>query len=286
MTAHPWSPGFTWEDHAGPFELVTPEQAKAFDEDGFFLFEDALDHATLTRLQDEIDPLERDFVSWLDQQGGVFANSDASAITFPFQLTSRSAWLRQFCASELFAGLAADLVGPDVSLYWDQAVYKKPEPVRKFPWHQDNGYAFLLPEPYLTCWIPLVDATSENGCPVIAPGRHRQGTILHRDSPHGRQCFDHAEDAVPVPAKAGSVVVFSSLTPHFTGPNLSDATRKAYIVQFIPTGALMYLGDPQVEDKPAPTRQGDLAHQFPVLVGGQRVEPAPFTPRAMGSPWV
>ena len=26
-------------------------------------------------------------------------------------------------------------------------------------------------------------------------------------------------DAIPVPAKAGDIVVFSSLTPHCTGPN-------------------------------------------------------------------
>ena len=38
-------------------------------------------------------------------------------------------------------------------------------------------------------------------------------------------------------APAGSVVVFSSLTPHQTGPNTSGAVRKSYIVQFAPDGA-------------------------------------------------
>ena len=38
-------------------------------------------------------------------------------------------------------------------------------------------------------------------------------------------------------AEAGSMVVFSSLTPHATGPNLSSETRKAYIVQLAPDGA-------------------------------------------------
>jgi phytanoyl-CoA hydroxylase len=36
---------------------------------------------------------------------------------------------------------------------------------------------------------------------------------------------------------AGGAVVFSSLTPHLTGPNLSDDVRKAYIVQYAPDGA-------------------------------------------------
>ena len=40
-----------------------------------------------------------------------------------------------------------------------------------------------------------------------------------------------------VPARAGSVVVFSSLTPHCTGANRTDDVRKAYIVQYAPDGA-------------------------------------------------
>ena len=38
---------------------------------------------------------------------------------------------------------------------------------------------------------------------------------------------------------AGGVVVFSSLTPHLTGPNMTDAVRKAYILQYAPTGAIV-----------------------------------------------
>ena len=86
---------------------------------------------------------------------------------------------------------AADLIGPDVNLYWDQAVYKKPEKPRRFPWHQDNGYTFIEPQHYLTCWIALTDATEDNGCPWVAPGLHRSGTLAHRYvEPLGYECFD------------------------------------------------------------------------------------------------
>ena len=37
--------------------------------------------------------------------------------------------------------------------------------------------------------------------------------------------------------RAGDIVVFSSLTPHTTGPNLTGEVRKSYIVQFAPDGA-------------------------------------------------
>ena len=42
---------------------------------------------------------------------------------------------------------------------------------------------------------------------------------------------------------AGGAVVFSSLTPHLTGPNTTDAVRKAYIVQYAVAGIATVQGD-------------------------------------------
>jgi ectoine hydroxylase-related dioxygenase (phytanoyl-CoA dioxygenase family) len=136
--------------------------------------------------------------------------------------------------------VAVDLLGPDVRLYWDQAVYKKPGTTSPFPWHQDNGYTFVRPQQYLTCWIALTDVSEANGCPWVVPGLHRGGTLAHRASDLGYVCLEEAPDAVPVPARAGSVVVFSSLTPHCTGPNQTDEVRRSYIVQYAPDGARTY----------------------------------------------
>ena len=60
-------------------------------------------------------------------------------------LVTRCPAARSFVSSEVMANVAADLVGPDVRLYWDQAVYKNPESPKEFPWHQDNGYNFVEP---------------------------------------------------------------------------------------------------------------------------------------------
>jgi ectoine hydroxylase-related dioxygenase (phytanoyl-CoA dioxygenase family) len=151
-----------------------------------------------------------------------------------------------------------------VRLYWDQAVYKKPERPGVFPWHQDNGYTYIEPQQYLTCWVALTDATRENGCPWVAPGLHRHGTLEHRMTRAGWQCLDaDPPDATPVEAPAGSIVVFSSLTPHKTGPNRSGEVRKAYIVQFAPEGALAW------REGARPALQTDPAHQYPILAGGE-----------------
>jgi ectoine hydroxylase-related dioxygenase (phytanoyl-CoA dioxygenase family) len=125
-----------------------------------------------------------------------------------------------------------------------------------FPWHQDNGYTYIEPQQYLTCWVALTDATRDNGCPWVAPGLHRHGTLAHHMTDAGWECLtDDPADATPVEAPAGSIVVFSSLTPHKTGPNVTDGVRKAYIVQFAPDGAVAWRAGERGEAQNDPERQ-------------------------------
>ena len=65
-------------------------------------------------------------------------------------------------------------------------------------------------------------------------------------------------------------MVFSSLTPHATGHNVTDQVRKAYIVQFAPDGAVALRGDPDAGPG-RPERQDDPDRQFFVVCGGERV---------------
>jgi ectoine hydroxylase-related dioxygenase (phytanoyl-CoA dioxygenase family) len=184
-------------------------------------------------------------------------------------LVKRSPDLRRFTRSALFAGLCADLIGPDVRLYWDQAVYKKPDTHASFPWHQDNGYAFVEPQQYLTCWIALTDATEENGCPWVLPGLHRLGTLAHRYTDIGFVCLSEPRHAVAVPVTRGSIVVFSSLTPHSTGPNLTADVRKAYIVQYAPSDAHVVQSDEA--NGLTRTPANDEQRQFVILQSGEPV---------------
>src|SRR5690606_18729491 len=156
-----------------------------------------------------------------------------------------------------------------VDLYWDQAVYKKPEKPRRFPWHQDNGYTYVEPQQYLTVWLALTDATEANGCPVVAPGLHLHGTLAHRYvDPLGFECFETPQRAIAAAVRAGGAVVFSSLTPHLTGPNTTDAVRKAYILQYAPADARILEGDPSA-GPPTGERPCDApGRQFAVLRGG------------------
>ena len=137
----------------------------------------ALDPGLIETVRAVVDELEKDREAELKAKGGREGISQLDAITFSAHLVVKSKTLRDFTRNPDFAELCRDLIGPDVNLYWDQAVYKKPENPRRFPWHQDNGYTFVLPQQYLTCWTPLTSATIQNGCPQIVPGVHRLGTL-------------------------------------------------------------------------------------------------------------
>jgi phytanoyl-CoA hydroxylase len=274
LERHPWNVDFQWRRLRGPFRRLSRAQAEQFDELGFVVVDDAVDPTTLARVTAEIDAFEAEFETLLraaaDERAFI---AEADAITFTTHLVARSPAIRALATNDVFVDLGVDLIGPDVNMYWDQAVYKKPEKPRRFPWHQDNGYAFIEPQQYLTCWVALTDATEENGCPWIAPGVHRVGTLAHRYvDPLGLECFaEPPVGAVAAPVRAGSALVFSSLTPHTTGPNVTGAVRKAYILQYAPVGAEVLHGDPRAGAPSERVLCEAPDRQFPITRGGERV---------------
>lgn len=240
MRLHDFNTEFTWQVPQGPYRRITQAQAEQFDRDGFFVLEDGLDRATLDSVLAAIDPIEAAEEKYLREKlGGKRLIARADEITFTTQLALRVPEMRALVTSQVFQDLCFDLIGPDARLYWDMAVYKKPDTIAQFPWHQDNGYTFVDPQQYLTCWVALSDATLENGCPWVLPGAHKQGTLAHKATRVGLACIDEDEPAgsYPVPVKAGAIVVMSSLAPHKTGSNLSTGVRKALVAEFIPDGA-------------------------------------------------
>ena len=276
---HPWNRSFAWKIPPGPYRALTAEQAAQFDRDGFTVLANVFDAETVAEITAELDRFEAKMEAFLQKQpDGRASIAESGAITFTALLLGRSQLLRRFATRQVFLDICQDLVGPDVRMYWDQAVYKKPEKPRRFPWHQDNGYTYIQPQNYLTCWVAMVDATLENGCPMVAPGLHRRGTLEHHYvEPLGWECLTDYE-GVAAPVGAGGIVVFSSLTPHMTGPNTTNEVRKAYILQYAPAGAMKQLGDAAAGPPAGEETCTDAGHQFPVLKDGQPVELPPLQP--------
>ena len=262
---HPRNVEFDWSPTSqSGLRRLTPAQVDQFDELGFIKLEGLFTADELARVATAIDPLEAEGERLLRENASGSRLSSLDAITFTTHIVKQSQVLRDFAAHPALKDVCHDLIGGDVRLYWDQSVYKKSGKPQEFPWHQDNGYTFIEPQQYITCWIPLGDVDETNGCPWIAPGMHRMGTLDHWITPIGLKCLEDVPDAVCVPAKAGDAIVFSSLSPHRTGPNLKvGAVRKAYILQYAPDGAIAYPRGGEA------TLQSDPDRQFKILEGGR-----------------
>lgn len=261
---HPLNQNFVWTDNApAAARRLSPEERGAFNAHGYVKLTGIFDLDEIEEVIAAIDPLEAEGEEHLRRKGGTVSIATADVITFTTHIVRKSETLRSFAAHAALKEICHDLIGEDVRLYWDQSVYKKTGKKQEFPWHQDNGYTFIEPQQYLTLWIPLVDVDVENGCPWIAPGLHKMGTLDHWVTPVGFKCLEHAPDAVAIPARAGDVIAFSSLTPHRTGPNLKSGTvRKAYILQYAPDGAYTLRNGVK-------TLQNDPERQFKILERGQ-----------------
>ena len=273
---HPQNRAFQWQvpepvAHLGArhHALLSAEQIEAFQRDGFVALQDVFSAQEVAALCSLIDPLEAAAEAALRQRpNGRQLISRADEITFRAHLVLRSEALAQFCRHPSLLAICRDLLGPDVRLYWEQCVYKKPGMREEFPWHQDNGYTFLEPQQYLTCWIAMTEATQDNGCPWVVPNLHTLGTLAHRWTEYGFCCLNEVEGAVPIELRPGGIALFSSLTPHRTIPNLTSAPRKAYIVQYAPDGASIQLPNQAPQLANAPGRQFMVLRDGRAEIGG------------------
>jgi ectoine hydroxylase-related dioxygenase (phytanoyl-CoA dioxygenase family) len=206
--------------------------------EGYCIVEDLFTPGEMATIAESIETYQRRHEAAIAAQGGVEGISRANEITFTSHLAEHDPDIMAFCRRPEMVAVVTEFLGPDADLYWNQSVYKMPEGYKEFPWHQDDGYTPVDPSPYLTLWIALNDATPENGCISVLPGSYKRGLQPHERTPIGLACHpaDDPDQGVMVPLKCGSVAVFWSLTMHKSGANVSNGTRKAYIVQYSKAG--------------------------------------------------
>ncbi len=218
------------------YAMITEAQRKQYEEEGYLIFDRFFSEQEIKAITSIIDKYDEATERRLRERGQSFINIPGQ-INFTALINKMDREVQQFGCQPRMAMLAVDILGPDVQLYWDQSVYKRPEAYRDFPWHQDNGYVPTEPEHYLTCWIALEDSTIENGCIWVLPGSHRQGFVEHKKTDIGWQCYFGEDPGIPVPLQRGSMVAFHSLLFHRSTPNRSGSIRKAYILQYSQAGA-------------------------------------------------
>jgi ectoine hydroxylase-related dioxygenase (phytanoyl-CoA dioxygenase family) len=209
---------------------LTPEQRAAFREQGFFSLGKPFTPAELAEIGAEYDRLLARAMK--------IGETGRTPFDYVALLQLQSPLLRRHATSRALVAPLLELLGPDVRLYWDQAVAKPAGTTSDTPWHQDNGYGAVEPAEYVTTTLALDAMTRANGCLWIQPGSHRRGPCAHRDTGGFFQVgYEGSDIGVPCELEAGEVLAFSSLTLHRAGPNPTPGPRRSWVVQFIPAHA-------------------------------------------------
>lgn len=149
----------------------------------------------------------------------------------------RTAYFRKVSA------IARQLLGPDALFSFDHSILKPAGSGTATPWHQDEAHQDDPKFQYkqVSFWMPLQDATLENGCMRYIPASNLGPLLPHRDfnnDPriHAIECptehFDESA-AVAMPIPAGCSILHDGRTLHSALPNRADHARLAYVLAFI-----------------------------------------------------
>ena len=107
-------------------------------------------------------------------------------------------------------------------------------------WHQDRAVALEEADQtrMVTVWIAITEATVENGCLQVQPKAPDQAILPHcpRKQTGIADGFVDAARAIPLPVKAGGVVLFHPLTPHASRVNQTDGFRWSFDIRYNVTG--------------------------------------------------
>ncbi len=272
--------------------LLSPEQLEAYDRDGVLVlpgfyeaeacdalrermaamvegFDPADASAVFSttdreQLRDEYFLTSGDKIRFFFEEG---AFDDAGDLTAPFDQVLNKVGhamhdldpvFSEFSRLPALAQVAAEVGFTDPRLLQSMYIFKPPRIGGEVVWHTDHPFLWTDPQTVTGFWVALEDATVDNGCLWVLPGRHRlppkerfrrnpegTGTVMEQLDPTPFP----TDDGVPVEAEKGTLVVLHGLLPHWSAPNTSDASRHAYTLHVI-DGSADYPADNWLQRSP------------------------------------
>ena len=218
---------------------ITNEHRKQFREEGYFILERAVSEEHLEILRNSCNNLIKAMHEEMDRLGTDHIHISHRGKRYHIaKQYNRTPRLAEFVFSELMAEVCQATIGDTAFLFYDQYVVKAAEQGMSFSWHQDSGYLGFPHTPYVTCWTAVDDMTLDNGTAYIMPFSHIgiRTLVEHKYDEKTGDKAGYFGDVPGVPAivPAGSVVVFSSLSFHRSGTNITNQMRRAYVTQYSP----------------------------------------------------
>lgn len=228
-----------------PNRALTRSQVDAFRRHGYHIAGKLLDEDELERLRSEYDRLfdearnDSQYRNLAADEGAaqrVDEGADEEMLQI-MQCCERSLAYRRLLYDTRILDVVEDLIGPNIQLFHDQALFKPAHHGGPIFWHQDNGYWQCIPANLVSCWLTLDDVDVDNGAMHVIPGSHL--------SAEGHEQGDVLLDAsgavggtkpIVVDLPAGGAMFHHCQTLHHTPANRTDRLRRAFAIHYMPPG--------------------------------------------------
>ncbi len=222
---------------------LTDEQIRSFHVDGFLRI--AAPITTPDELAWMREIYDRMFAERAGRESGDqfdLAGTDVDGVEASLpQILSPSKYAPELESGAFLAvadAIVKQLLGEAAGVGIGHAILKPARIGAATPWHQDEAYWDpTMSYCSVSVWMPLQEATVENGCLWFVPGSHRWPVLTHQSIGgdvriHGLEVADTSvlSGAVACPLPAGGLTIHLNRTAHTAGPNHSDVARRALIM--------------------------------------------------------
>ena len=222
-------------------QKLTQQKVNEFKSKGYLVLEDFVSSGVLLALQESLDSIFYEIDNDSNKLKQSYDNKHYGDISKDGRkfLKNQSRYypvIQRYLKSKPIKEVVTKLLDGEAFIFNEQFVIKEPRTPSSFNWHQDSGYINFAHKPYLTTWLALDDTHSLNGpLSIIPTNLETEAKVLtHQWSDKSKDLFIEIDEAKvkTLHVAAGSLVVFSSLTPHSSGSNQSSSTRSAYLAQY------------------------------------------------------
>jgi phytanoyl-CoA hydroxylase len=219
--------------------MITTKQINDYKETGYLVIPNLFSKEEIARLREETADIfrgKRGKVEGMIDVDENISNEDVLkkyvAIHFPHKI---SEVIHQALFHEGVVEVLTGIVGPDVKCMQSMLFVKGPGKAGQ-SWHQDEFYIPTRDKSLVGVWIAIDDASVENGCLWIIPGRPNY--IMPRGINNSNEYADvdtidvsaYESQKIPVEVKSGSVVFFNGYTLHSSQRNKTDDCFRTALV--------------------------------------------------------
>ena len=230
------------------YKALSQEQVASFWENGFLVVGKVLEDDLIEEMRAEYDaefalarsgerPIRNLAVTGEDDHD--HGDDEQELLQF-MQISEHNVSFHQLTYHARLLDIIEDVLGPNIQLFHNQAIYKPPHHGGPVFWHQDNAYWKCLPANLVSCWLTFDDVDLHNGAMQFIPGSHLR-PMIHDQAQGSDVLLDMGKlvddsQAVVADLPAGGITLHHCQTLHRTAPNTTDRQRRALAIHYMTPG--------------------------------------------------